>query len=656
MVKNSGKIKAAIALFHDTVVAIISYCLAFWLRLGDNFSFSDENWHYGVVIFTSICLGLFLLLRTYRRSWRYASLSDLVILTKTVTLAILIFLPAMFLFNRLELFPRSVIVITWLVMLAFLGGSRLLYRMFREHKLAINLCVPINQRINVLLIGINEHSEAFLRSVASNPNTDYRIVGIIDNAPDKRGQYIRNVKVYGDIASAKAVIEKLTIRNKIPQKLIIAPDELSGEDVSFLLNIAEELGLTLERLPRLTDFSQSSYIPIRPIMLEDLLGRPQKTLHRATLPQFFTHKTVLITGAGGSIGSELVRQVAQHSPACLILLDNSEYSLYSIDYELATRFPELVRHSIISDIRDRKHLDHIMQKHQPDIVYHAAALKHVPLTEENSVAAVETNITGTKNVADACLAAGVQEMVMISTDKAVNPTNVMGATKRLAETYVQALGKSRKAHGHTRFATIRFGNVLGSAGSVIPLFRKQLTDGGPITVTTPDISRYFMTIREAVELVLHASVLAHDLPEHDSPVYVLDMGEPVLIRELAEQLIRLSGLTPYKDIDITYTGLRPGEKLTEELFYNFEEPEKTPCSGILRATPKEVSLADVNRYIKRISLAASHYDCQSTTTALKDAVPEYNPQPCPKTHPCPKSTEDNSDSVEDIMDDDERPQ
>src|SRR6185437_793953 len=340
------------------------------------------------------------------------------------------------------------------------------------------------------------------------------------------------------------------------------------------LDIADELSIPLARLPRITEFKATvaeETPAIEPIAIEDLLGRPQTVLDRPGMRALIAGRRVLVTGAGGTIGSELARQIAGYEPARITLLDSSEYALYTIDRELQERHGALPRLALIGDVRDRRRIDEVMAAERPELVFHAAALKHVPMVEANPSEGVLTNVIGTRNVAEACRLHGVRAMVMISTDKAVNPANVMGASKRLAESICQALDvqESRKPGG-TRFVTVRFGNVLGSTGSVVPLFQRQLAAGGPLTVTHPEIQRFFMTVREAVELVLQASALAMKGGEERGKIFVLDMGEPVKIVDLARQMIRLAGKRPDRDVKIEFVGLRPGEKLHEELFHEQE--------------------------------------------------------------------------------------
>ncbi|MGB1540384.1 MAG: UDP-N-acetylglucosamine 4,6-dehydratase family protein, partial [Rickettsiales bacterium] len=338
-------------------------------------------------------------------------------------------------------------------------------------------------------------------------------------------------------------------------------------------------------------------------------------------------KRVMVTGAGGTIGSELVRQIAAAKPEEIHLVEQSEFNLYQMDQELGEKFPDLPRKAIIADVRDAEYMDRLIGELKPAVVFHSAAIKHVPLAEYNPHEAILTNVFGTKHVADACVKHGVSAMVLISTDKAVNPANVMGATKRLAECYCQAIGSDAKARGNTRFLTVRFGNVLGSTGSVVPLFEKQLKQGGPITITHPDMVRYFMTVREAVELVLQAAAMgAQGDASHSGAIFVVDMGQPVRIEELAVQMIRLAGLKPHEDIDIVYTGLRPGEKLYEELFHYSESSLPTDLEGILLASPRKMELSKLKSPLSKLYKTCVARDWSATRSQLQSLVPEFCPE------------------------------
>jgi O-antigen biosynthesis protein WbqV len=389
--------------------------------------------------------------------------------------------------------------------------------------------------------------------------------------------------------------------------------------------------MTVARVPRATDFREGpgDGLELRPIAIEDLLGRPQTVLDRPAMRALCAGRRVLVTGAGGSIGSELVRQISDFGPARLALLDSSEYQLYEIDLELARRHAQLPRAALLADVRDARRVNALLAAERPEIVFHAAALKHVPMVEAHPDEGVLTNAIGTRIVADACVKHGVGAMVVISTDKAVNPSSVMGASKRLAEQYCQALdlAEAKKPAGgaSTHFVVVRFGNVLGSTGSVVPLFQKQLAEGGPLTVTHPEVDRYFMTVREAVELVLMASAAGAADRRFSGKVFVLDMGAPVKIVELARQMIRLAGKTPGRDIKIAFTGLRPGEKLREELLHAQEDLVPTDAKAILLASPRTSDLKLLARAFDELERHARAGATPEALALLKHLVPEYRP-------------------------------
>jgi len=546
-----------------------------------------------------------------------------------------IFLPILFIITRLDTYPRSALIINWFVMIALLVGPRVLYRTILDGSLkGVFQRTGAGRRIPVLLVGVGDHTELFIRSTTQGATASYKVVGLIDDDPKKIGRYIHGIRVYGSTAQLTDVLRKLKRQGMQPRRIILSPDSLKPERLRALLTSAEGVGLTLARLPRLDDFRQSDEtlrIEPRPVAIEDLLGRPQTVLDRAAMKAFITGRRVLITGAGGTIGSELVRQIATNAPSQITLIDNGEYNLYRIEMELAEKFANLPRQAVLGDVRDQGRLRSSFATAKPDIVFHAAALKHVHMVEANPNEGVLTNVIGTRNVADACVEAGVSTMVLISSDKAVNPTGVMGATKRVAESYCQALGTSEGRAAGTHFVTVRFGNVLGSSGSVVPLFQRQIADGGPVTVTDPYVTRYFMTTREAVQLVLQASALGAS--ETDGPIYVLEMGEPLKIDDLARQMIRLAGFVPDKDIDIVYTGLRAGEKRAEELFHAAEPLVATTTPGILRATSRSADLALLRRQFDQLGAAAHDRRTTDTLAQIRAMVPEY--APTKETEPSP---------------------
>jgi FlaA1/EpsC-like NDP-sugar epimerase len=628
MIFRSNRANAAFC--HDLFMAALSFLLSFYLRVGGGIA--AYSWQLiGVydLSFTLIAGLVFWWTGLYRGIWRYASSPDMLALLRAVTIVMLLFFPAMFVVTRLDELPRSTPFINWLVLMALLGGPRFAYRAYKDRGLGHMLeRVDYSHTIPVLLIGARDGAAMFIHAMASDPERLYRVVGIIsDSSSNSRvGRDIAGVPVLGTIADLPEVVSALDRNGERPQRMIIAAQSIDGATVSRLLDVAETLTIPLARLPRLTEFkSTGAEEPtIEPVAIEDLLGRPQAVLDRPGMQALIAGRRVLVTGAGGTIGSELARQIAAYGPARLVLVDNNEFALYTIDRELAERHAALPRQALIGDVRDRFRIEEIIAGERPELVFHAAALKHVPMVEANPVEGILTNALGTRFVAEACRAHGVRAMVLISTDKAVNPTNVMGASKRLAESICQALDvlESRKAEG-THFVTVRFGNVLGSTGSVVPLFQRQLAMGGPLTVTHPEVQRFFMTVREAVELVLEASALAMTSREERGRIFVLDMGEPVKIVDLARQMIRLAGKKPDIDIKITFIGLRPGEKLYEELFYANEPLVPTAAAGIRLAAPRIIDYAMLQRSLDELAEHARERRQERVLALLGKLVPEF---------------------------------
>ena len=419
------------------------------------------------------------------------------------------------------------------------------------------------------------------------------------------------------------MLERLRDGTGLPDALVVAADTaMTGARIGYVLEEAQRHGIPVRQAPRATELRDAGGIELKPVALEDLLNRPQVRLDYEGMGRLVRGRRVLVTGAGGTIGSELARQVAALEPAALTLLDNGEYALWQIDLELGESYPAVPRHSVIADVRDEARLCTAFTAARPELVFHAAALKHVPMVEANPGEGLLTNAGGTRAVVDAAAAAGALATVLISTDKAVNPSSLMGASKRLAEMYCQALDDRSRDRGGMRCVTVRFGNVLGSTGSVVPLFRRQLARGGPLTVTHPDMQRYFMTVREAVGLVLQATVVGVEEGLPDGGIFVLDMGKPVKIVDLARQMIRLAGLRPDLDVAIRFTGLRPGEKLFEELFHGEEPPKPTGHPGLLMASPRMADIATVRRAIAEITQACHAGETGAALELLSRIVPE----------------------------------
>lgn len=618
--------RSRIALVHDTAMATISFPLALYLRLGDEFSLiMNSEIAVANAGFSVTALSAFIFSKMYRGIWRYASINDLLTITKAVTLAILIFFSILFVLTRLEGIPRSAPLIQWFLLMALLGGPRFCYRSIKDHHLSTIVNKISHRRVSVLLIGAGDTAETFIREQARDRNSAFNIIGVIDQDNGRVGREIHGVPVIAEITELDKILREYSDVGL--QRIILTNRDLAGETVREMLEIAEQHGITMARLPLLTELKTDleNTAETRPIDITDLLGRPQAVLDRGAIKKLVAGKKILITGAGGTIGKELVRQISDYNPAHITLLDNAEYNLYQIDMELSNRHKELSRKAVLGSVRDRKKMESIISQLKPELVFHAAALKHVPMVEANPLEGVLTNTIGSQIVADACQQAKVSVMVQISTDKAVNPTNVMGATKRLAECYCQSLDVAERPSDGTRYVTVRFGNVLGSTGSVVPLFQSQLAKGGPLTVTHKDITRYFMTKGEAVELVLQASAKGSEDSEAGGKIFVLDMGAPVKIYDLAEQIIRLSGQKPGEDVTIDIIGLRPGEKLHEELLHVSENLVPAQSPGLFLAAPKVRDLNYLKENFMIMITSAQAGNLSVTLRHLAELVPEYKP-------------------------------
>lgn len=611
------------AAVNDAVMAGLSFMLSVYIRLGsDQWAQAEGYLLPGTVAFTVVSALVFAYMRLYRGLWRYASMQDMITIVKAVTLSVLVFAVLMFTLTRLTGMPRSVLFINWMLLSFMLGGPRFFYRACKDRTLKLGRALLETPKIPVLLVGAGDAAELFIRDTSRDLRSSYRVVGIVDNNPLQRNRTMRGVRIMGDTGALGHVVRKLERKGVRPQKIIVTGDAADGSSLRELLEMADSLGIPLARLPKLSELKHgiSERLEVRPIAVEDLLGRPQNVLDRDSMRALVGGKRVLVTGAGGTIGGELTRQIAAFQPSELILIEASEFNLYHIDKEIRGMFPDLSLTIVLCDVRDVQHVAQVFGEHRPQLVFHAAAIKHVPMAEINIEEAILTNVFGTRNIAEASQRYGAEAMVMISTDKAVNPGNVMGATKRLAESYCQALGH---VEGKTKYITVRFGNVLGSTGSVVPLFSEQLRKGGPLTVTHQDITRYFMTVREAVELVMQAAVLGVGMHDRQECIFVLDMGQPVKIYDLAVQMIRLAGLRPEVDIKIVFTGLRPGEKLYEELFHDAESVVKTQHESISLASPRFTDMNSLRASLDTLFGHCVERRTQEALAMLKTLVPEF---------------------------------
>jgi O-antigen biosynthesis protein WbqV len=583
-----------------------------------------------LAIFTALSIPILALMRTYRIIWRYVSFQDVMRLMAAATILVIAFLVVEFgLIHPGAAIPISIVLwsgtLIWAATLAFLTAPRFVARALNDRKRNRGGGrSPISKNYTpILLTGDPQRMDCFIRDCFRDHDTAFRVVGVFTEDTRLHGGNLNGIEVLGSDSALRSSMAQLRLRGIVPESLVLANDNAQQTDVERLLDLTTGLDIKLGRLPKLGTFEGAS--SIKPIAIADLLGRPEIVIDDDTVAAMISNKTVLVTGAGGSIGSELCRQIAAMKPSKLVITDASEFNLYSIDMEIAETFPRLARESLLLDVRDAALVSRLFRSRHPSVVFHAAALKHVPLLEDNPIEAIKTNILGTINIAEACRANGVAAMVTISTDKAVNPCNVMGATKRLAEAYCQGVDQDSVSIGTTRFITVRFGNVLGSAGSVVPLFQRQIRTGGPVTVTHPEITRFFMTIPEAVTLVLQAGAHGIALDDERGSIYVLDMGKPVKIVDLARQMIRLSGMRPDVDVGIEIIGLRPGEKLYEEVVHSEEALGQTSHKSVFRVTPRATDIRIIQQQVQEIIAACTTGDDARALRVLKISVPEFLP-------------------------------
>lgn len=558
------------AFTHDLLMIPAAWFGAYWLR----FNLSEiphDFWLRAFELFPMVVLvqgAAFWYFGLYRGIWRFASMPDLVQIVKAVAAGLVIALAAVFLLTRLQSVPRSVFILDGILLVAFLGGPRFLYRWFKDRHL---YAAPAGDRQRVLIVSAGRAGAALARELLHDTHGLYRPVAFVDDDAGKQGKNILGLPIVSTCESIPDVCRQYRV-----DLILIALPSATPSQLRRIVGICEKAGLPFRTLPRMQDIASGriSVSDLRDVQIEDLLGREPVSPDWPTIVQACDGKTVLVSGAGGSIGSELCRQLARIPRVRLVALDRDEHSLCDLDAALRRDYPTLALDAVLGDIGDKGLVDRTLGLRKPHVVFHAAAYKYVPLLEGQAYAALRNNVFATRSLALAADRHGCESFVLISTDKAVNPCNVMGMTKRIGEIYCEALnGKSR-----TRYIAVRFGNVMDSAGSVIPLFKKQIARGGPVTVTHPEVTRYFMTIPEASQLILQAGAMGKG-----GEIFVLDMGEPVRIAYLAEQLIQLSGKRVQQDIEIVYTGLRPGEKLHEELFHDIEKMGRTGHPKILFA-------------------------------------------------------------------------
>jgi FlaA1/EpsC-like NDP-sugar epimerase len=541
----------------------------------------------------------------YRGLWRFASIPDLLNIIRAVGYGALFVALTLFLINRLNGVPRSTLLLYPIFSLLLLAGPRLAYRIWKDRRLTL-AASPYRKR--VLILGAGRAGDLLARDMLGEGS--YLPVAFLDDRYELIGRQVRGIPVVGVLEQLPTKVDEMAA-----DVIIIAMPSANSWQMRRVVSLCERAKIPYRTLPRLQDLvsGQVSIKELREVAIDDLLGRDEVFLDEDHICQSLADKSLLVSGGGGSIGSELCRQLASLGPATLIIIDNNEYKLYCIEQELRLEFLELNLHTYLCDVCDEAGVKEILTRHLPDVVFHAAAYKHVPLLERQARQAVRNNVFGTRCLAEVVKQVGCGVFVLISTDKAVNPTSIMGASKRVAELLCQNLSRCSQ----TRFIVVRFGNVLGSAGSVVPLFQAQIAAGGPITVTHPEMTRYFMTIPEACHLITQAAVMGKG-----GEIFVLDMGESIKITELAEQMIRLSGQVPGVEVEIIYTGLRPGEKLHEELFYNYESPLATELPKILLARHGAVNWEHLERELRELEAACELGDEQQVKQVLYRIVPK----------------------------------
>lgn len=623
MNKLSNSKNLFILIISDIVLLAGAYFLAYAIRFEGQLGPTAYETFKQTFALIIICkLFIFYLFNLYSGMWRYTGIVDLLNIIKSVFVSSAAIISTLLMFSRFEGFSRSVFVIDALFTLIFIAGSRLLIRLLLSS--GSNPFLFTNGNFNsfnrILIIGAGDAGEKVVREINEHPLLRYKAVGFLDDNKSKSGKSIHGVRVLGTIDKLDTVVSEHKVN-----EVLIALSSATGEEMRRVVDICKNVDIAYKTLPGLSELidGKVSIKAMRDISYKDLLRRSPVKLENDKISSFLNEKTVLITGAGGSIGSELCRQICKFRPAMVLLFDSSEANLYAIQMELKHIITYIKYRAILGRIQDKKLVNQVLNKYKPDVIFHAAAYKHVPLIERNPWQAVSSNIIGTQTLVKAALYHKIDRFVLVSTDKAVRPTNVMGASKRVTEKIIQAQDKA-----HTKFIAVRFGNVIGSSGSVIPLFRKQIKKGGPVTVTHPEITRYFMTIEEAAQLILQAFTMGEG-----GEVFILNMGTPVKIADLAKDLIKLSGKKPDSEIKIKYTGLRPGEKLYEELITEGEGIVKTGHDKIMvlknghvcETTSHEDAWAPscIDDKINDLSGLAANHDARGIKIKLKELVPEY---------------------------------
>ncbi len=607
--------KRIVVIIIDLIIITLTFYLAFWIRSLDEKFLLHEYF----VIFkqtlslvTIVYLFSFIFFGLYKGLWQYASVKELLRIFKAVAIGSFLTVGGMVFVLNLRGFPRSVYIIHPLLLFLFVGASRFGGRIFK-HILPSSF-LNISDLKQVILVGAGDAGEMIVRESLRHPENGYRVVGFVDDDAEKVNKDIHGIKILGLIETLPEIVKRKSV-----DEIVITIPSASREQIRRIIDVCNETKVPFKITPSLSDVigGKVAFDQVRKVEVKDILSREAVKLDSEGISHYISGKKILITGAGGSIGSELCRQLTRFNPELLILFGRGEFSLYNTERELRERYPSLAVTPVIANIRDESRTRAVLNCYKPDVIFHVAAHKHVPLMEANPCEAIKNNVVGSKILMEAAEDYDVKRFVLISTDKAVNSVNFMGVSKRIAELLLQSMAKRNRC----KFSAVRFGNVLESRGSVVPLFKQQITKGGPITITHPEVTRYFMTVSEAAQLVIQAGAMGEG-----GEIFVLNMGDPVKIIDLARDLIRLSGFEPEIDIKIKVSGLRPGERMHEKLVAEGEKVQATQHEKILIIKPNEVEAKRLSEAVKELEKLAVEEDIQGLVKKIREIVPEFSHQ------------------------------
>lgn len=608
--------KRIVVIIIDLIIITLTFYLAFWIRSLDERFLLHEYFiifKQTLPLVTVVYLFSFIFFGLYKGLWQYASVKELLRIFKAVAIGSFLTVGGMVFVLNLRGFPRSVYIIHPLLLFLFVGASRFGGRIFK-HISPSSLLLNISDLKQVILVGAGDAGEMIVRESLRHPENGYRVVGFVDDDPEKVNKDIHGVKILGLIE----ILPEIVKRKSVDEIVITIPSASRGQ-IRRIIDVCNETRVPFKITPSLSDVigGRVTFNQVRKVEVKDILSREAVKLDLEGISHYVSGKRILITGAGGSIGSELCRQLTRFNPELLILFGRGEFSLYNIERELREKYPSLAVRPVIANIRDESRTRAVLNYYKPHVIFHVAAHKHVPLMEANPCEAIKNNVVGSKILMEAAEDYDVKRFVLISTDKAVNPVNFMGVSKRIAELLLQSMAKRNRC----KFSAVRFGNVLESRGSVVPLFKQQITKGGPITITHPEVTRYFMTVSEAAQLVIQAGAMGEG-----GEIFVLNMGDPVKIIDLARDLIRLSGFEPEIDIKIKTSGLRPGERMHEKLVAEGEKVQATQHEKILIIKPNEVEVRKLSEVVKELEKLAVEEDIQGLVRKIRQIVPEFNHQ------------------------------